>query len=239
MYDLSIFKRSSENLNISLNDTQIQQYVTYYEYLVEKNKVMNLTGITDFQEVMLKHFIDSLAITKIVDMNKVQTLIDVGTGAGFPGLPIKIAFPHIDVVLLDSLNKRLNFLNEVIEMTKLQSIKTVHGRSEDAGRDKNLREKFDIGVSRAVANMSVLSEYCIPFVKIGGSFIAYKAGGAEEEITEANKAIKTLGGNVKDICKFKLPESDIERTLINVQKIKNTPDKYPRKAGIPVKEPIK
>lgn len=239
MYDLSFFKRTSENLNIFLDDIQLQQYVTYYKYLVEKNKVMNLTGITDFQEVILKHFIDSLTITKIIDMNRVQTLIDVGTGAGFPGLPIKIAFPHIDVVLLDSLNKRINFLNEVIEMTNLQSIKTVHGRSEDAARDKNLREKFDISVSRAVANMSVLSEYCIPFIKTGGSFIAYKAGGAEEEITEADNAIKTLGGNVKDVCRFKLPESDIERTLINVQKIKNTPDKYPRKAGIPVKEPIK
>lgn len=239
MYDLSFFKRTSENLNIFLNDIQLQQYVTYYKHLVEKNKVMNLTGITDFQEVILKHFIDSLTITKIIDMNRVQTLIDVGTGAGFPGIPIKIAFPQIDVVLLDSLNKRLNFLNEVIEMTNLQSIKTVHGRSEDAARDKNLREKFDISVSRAVANMSVLSEYCIPFVKTGGSFIAYKAGGAEEEITEADNAIKTLGGNVKEVCRFKLPESDIERTLVNVQKIKNTPDKYPRKAGIPVKEPIK
>ncbi len=239
MYDLSNLKKSVEKLNITLTDKQYDQFITYYEMLVEKNKVMNLTGITEFEEVVLKHFVDSLAIANILDMSSVSSLIDVGTGAGFPGIPIKIAFPHIKVVLLDSLKKRLLFLDEVIEELDLEDIKTIHGRSEDLGKSDEYREKFLVCTSRAVANMSTLSELCIPFVKEGGMFVAYKAGGSENEIEEGLKAIKLLGGKVDKIHKLTLPDSDIERVFAVIKKEKATPKKFPRKAGTPAKEPIK
>ncbi|MBE5940449.1 MAG: 16S rRNA (guanine(527)-N(7))-methyltransferase RsmG [Lachnospiraceae bacterium] len=238
-YDLTKFKKAVEELNIALTEEQYKQYVMYYEMLVEKNKVMNLTGITEFEDVMLKHFVDSLAIVKVMDMSKVSSLIDVGTGAGFPGVPIKIAFPHIDVVLLDSLNKRLLFLDEVINALGLENIKTVHGRSEDIGKNINYREKFDLCTSRAVANMSVLSELCIPFIKVDGVFMAYKAGGSDEELNDAGNAIRILGGKIDNIYKMNLPDSDIERIFAKIVKIKDTPKKFPRKAGTPSKEPLK
>ena len=223
---------------IHLNDQQIEQFEIYYEFLVEWNKVMNLTGITVFDEVMLKHFVDSAAIARAINMKEVNTLIDVGTGAGFPGLPLKIIYPHLKVVLLDSLNKRIHFLNEVVDKLALVDVETIHGRAEDAAKKTEYRESFDVAVSRAVANLSSLSEYCIPFVKKCGYFIPYKSGNVEEEAKEAKKAIQVLGGELKKTEKFYLPDSDVERSLLVIEKVKNTPKRYPRKAGIPVKEPI-
>lgn len=226
------------NLGIQIDERQREQFDRYYELLIEWNSVMNLTGITDYDEVNLKHFTDSLSIVKAADMEKVSTMIDIGTGAGFPGIPIKIVFPHIEITLLDSLNKRLKFLNEVIEQLDLRNVTTLHGRAEDYAKKKEYRETFDLAVSRAVANLSTLSEYCLPFVKEGGSFISYKSGESDEEISNAGRAVKILGGKIGKIRKFCLPDSDISRTLLQIEKIKPTPGKYPRKAGIPAKEPL-
>lgn len=234
----SRFDKELETFGIVLTDRQKEQFDRYYELLVEWNKVMNLTGITEYEEVCLKHFTDSLSIAGIKNMNKVNTMIDVGTGAGFPGIPLKIAFPHIRIVLLDSLNKRLKFLNQVIEELDLEDIVTLHGRAEDHARKADYREQFDLCVSRAVANLSTLSEYCLPFVKKNGSFVPYKSGDADDEINQAKEAIKILGGDISEINKFLLPGSDIGRSLVDIKKIKNTPFRYPRKAGIPAKEPL-
>ena len=223
---------------ITLTERQREQFDRYYELLVERNKVMNLTGITDYDEVNLKHFTDSLTIVRLKDMSKISTLIDVGTGAGFPGIPIKIAFPHIKIVLLDSLNKRLKFLDDVIRELDLEEIRTLHGRAEDYAKKPEYREKFDLCVSRAVANLSTLSEYCLPFVKKGGSFVSYKSGEADEEIRSSENAVNILGGKIEKIEKFMLPDTDIGRALVQSDKVKNTPGKYPRKAGVPAKEPL-
>ena len=190
MYQTETFKNKLNMLHINISDKQMEQYVTYYEMMVEKNKVMNLTAITDFEEVIDKHFIDSLSIVKCVDLNKIETLIDVGTGAGFPGIPIKIAYPHIQVTLLDSLNKRINFLNDVVRELGLTDVCTCHGRAEDYGRKAEYRERYDICTSRAVANLSTLSEYCLPFVNIGGKFISYKSGNVDNELDSSRNAIK-------------------------------------------------
>lgn len=232
------FDEELKKLNISLSDEQKKQFNMYYELIVEWNKVMNLTGITDYDEVNLKHFTDSLAINRVINADNVKNLIDVGTGAGFPGIPIKIVFPHIEVYLLDSLNKRVNFLNEVIEKLELKDIYAMHGRAEDFAKNVKFREKFDICVSRAVANLSTLSEYCLPFVKTGGDFISYKSGNSDEEIADSEKAIGILGGKIEKTDKFFLPGTDIGRTLVDIKKIKTTPKKYPRKAGVPAKEPL-
>lgn len=232
------FEKQLEKFGITLTDIQKEQFDRYYELLIEWNNVMNLTGITDYSEVQLKHFADSLSIVRVNDLQNTGSLIDVGTGAGFPGVPLKIVFPHINIVLLDSLNKRLKFLNEVIEKLELKNIYTLHGRAEDYAKKSEYREKFDVCVSRAVANLSTLSEYCIPFVKVGGSFISYKSSDSDEEINQSHRAIGMLGGKIEKIDKFLLPESDIGRSLIEIKKIKNTPGKYPRKAGVPVKEPL-
>ncbi|HJD45654.1 MAG TPA: 16S rRNA (guanine(527)-N(7))-methyltransferase RsmG [Candidatus Mediterraneibacter norfolkensis] len=232
------FENGLNELGIALSLKQREQFDQYYNLLVEWNKVMNLTGITDYDEVNLKHFIDSLSIVRIIDMDSVRKVIDVGTGAGFPGIPLKIAFPDMEIVLLDSLNKRVKFLNEVISKLGLKKICAVHGRAEDIARDKSYREQFDLCVSRAVANLSTLCEYSLPFLWISGSFVSYKGEYSENEIKQAEKAINVLGGEISDINRFKLPGSEIGRSLIKIEKIKKTPGKYPRKAGLPSKSPL-
>jgi len=233
-----IFKNKLNALGISLTDIQKQQFDEFYKLLVEWNKVMNLTGITEYEEVNEKHFVDSVSLVKAIDINKVESVIDIGTGAGFPGIPLKIAFPHLKVVLLDSLNKRINFLNAVIHELGLTDIKTIHGRAEDYAKEAEYRECFDICVSRAVANLSTLSEYCIPYVKVGGTFIPYKSGEIDEEVQQAKKAIRILGGELSEVIKFQLPETEIKRSFIKIIKKQNTAKKYPRKAGLPTKEPL-
>ncbi|MDU7029632.1 16S rRNA (guanine(527)-N(7))-methyltransferase RsmG [Robinsoniella peoriensis] len=225
-------------LGIHLTDTQVNQFETYYELLVEWNKVMNLTGITEYDEVMQKHFVDSLSIVKAADLGQCKKVLDMGTGAGFPGIPIKIVYPHLEVVLLDSLNKRIKFLNEVIGKLGLSGITAIHGRAEDYAKQKEYREMFDLCVSRAVANLASLSEYCIPYTMLHGNFISYKSGSIEDELQNAKNAVFLLGGKMKDTVKFTLPGSDIERSLVVIEKVKKTPGKYPRKAGLPAKEPI-
>ena len=239
MPDTTLFKKGLSDWNIELNDRQIEQFLMYYEMLIEKNKVMNLTAITEYEEVIHKHFIDSLALSLTSVFEGKGKLIDVGTGAGFPGIPLKIAFPELQVVLLDSLNKRVNFLNEVMDALGLTGIEAVHGRAEDAGRNEAYREKFDFCVSRAVANLSTLSEYGMPFVKKGGYFIPYKSGKVEEEVMEARNAVKLLSGKIEATVSFVLPNTDMERTLILIQKTAPIHKKYPRKAGTPQKEPLK
>lgn len=231
------FEEGLKELNIILSQDQKEQFIKYYDLLVEWNKVMNLTAITDFDEVIDKHFIDSLSIVKIYNISN-ERIIDIGTGAGFPGIPIKIAFPNTKIVLLDSLNKRINFLNEVIKELSLEGIETIHGRAEDYGKGSKYREQFDISTSRAVANLTTLAEYCIPFIKTGGSFIPYKSGDVTEELDSAKKAIEILGGAMEDVKKFQLPATDIERSLIRIDKKSKTPMKYPRAAGKPGKEPL-
>ena len=239
MFQLEIakFEEGLKSLDIEMSDNQKKQFIQYYELLIEWNKVMNLTAITDLEDVIKKHFIDSLTIVKSI-CPKNKTIIDVGTGAGFPGIPIKIAFPETKIVLLDSLNKRINFLNEVIHQLNLKEIRTIHGRAEDYGKNPKYRGQFDLCVSRAVANLSSLSEYCIPFVKQDGCFISYKSGKASDEMNSAKNAIKLLGGRIENVLKFNLPDSTVDRTLITIKKIVATPKKYPRTAGKPSREPL-
>lgn len=235
----TVFKRNLDSIGVSLNDIQLEQLDKYYELLVEWNSFMNLTGITDYEEVMLKHYLDSLVLKlPITGDNSRLRLIDVGTGAGFPGLPLKIAYPDTEVVLFDSLNKRIKFLDEVISQLSLKGVTTIHGRAEDGGRNPKLREQFDVSVSRAVADLAVLSEYNLPFVKIGGYFVAYKSGDVDAEVEKSKKAVSILGGVIEKVDKFTLPETDIERSLVYIKKIKSTWKKYPRKAGMPSKEPL-
>lgn len=228
----------ARNWNIELSEKQLEQFQLYYEYLIEVNQVMNLTAITQKDEVVLKHFLDSLSIAQIVDFKKIEYLIDVGTGAGFPGIPLKIAFPHLHVTLMDSLNKRVKFLNDTRTKISVDNMTAIHSRAEELGKNKEHREKYDLCVSRAVANLSVLSEYCLPFVKIDGYFVSYKGNHIEEESRGAFLAIEKLGGKVEKQIEFTLPESDIERTFIQIKKVRQTPGKYPRKAGLPAKEPL-
>lgn len=237
-YNQNKFVDNCKNMGISLSEQQQEQFLRYYEILIEWNSFMNLTGITEFYEVMKKHFEDSLELVRVLSIKDIHTLLDVGTGAGFPGIPLKIAFPHLRVVLLDSLGKRVKFLNHVIEQLGLLDIKAIHGRAEDFARDSMYREQFDVTVSRAVANLSSLSEYCIPYTKINGFFISYKSGKIEEELEQAEKAVSVLGGKVQNVDKFILSDTDMERSLVVIRKVKETPKKYPRKAGLPSREPI-
>lgn len=254
--DRNKMEKMLEEFGIKLDTAQLEAFDKYYELLVEWNSFMNLTGITEYDEVLLKHFVDSLAINKAIDMSQKLSIIDVGTGAGFPGLPIKLAFPQNKVTLLDSLNKRIKFLNEVVDNTlefnlksnsnvdkfKVKSnsndIETIHGRAEEYAVKAEYRGQYDVAVSRAVANLSTLSEYCLPFVKIGGVFVAYKSGDYKEELDNAAKALKILGAEVEKVVNFTLPDSDMKRSLIVIKKIADTPKKYPRKAGLPSKEPL-
>lgn len=238
MDNLITIKEEVSKLGIDLNEEQVNQFNIYYNMLIEKNKVMNLTAITEFDDVLRKHFVDSLCIIKAIDISKEMKLLDLGTGAGFPGIPLKIAFPNIKITLMDSLNKRLNFLNDVISELKLKNIETVHGRAEEMGNNSLYRENFDLCVSRAVAKLYSLSEYCMPFVRVGGSFIAYKSDDISLELENSQNAISVLGGKFKDKVSFVLPDSDIQRTLVIINKVKATPKKYPRQAGKPSKEPL-
>lgn len=240
-YPLKQFYSDLDELHIKLSDLQVRQFLMYYEMLVEKNKVMNLTAITEFDEVMKKHFIDSLSLVKAYDLNNAGQeifLIDIGTGAGFPGIPLKIAYPDLKVTLMDSLNKRIDFLSEVIHQLQLNGIDLIHGRAEDYAKPDLLREKYDLCVSRAVANLSILSEYCLPYVKTGGKFISYKSEKILEEIKDAEYAITVLGGQVEQQVSFLLPGSEVFRNLFVVKKCGSTPAKYPRKAGIVSKKPL-
>lgn len=237
-YDTTQFTADLSQMGIRLTEIQLQQFLKYFEMLSEWNKVMNLTAITEFHDVMKKHFVDSVSLVKAYDVTKKSNVIDVGTGAGFPGLALKIAFPELQVTLLDSLNKRIQFLNAVIEKLNLSGVETIHGRAEDFAKPGKLREQYDLCVSRAVANLSTLSEYCIPFVKEGGMFISYKSEKVSEEIIMAENAISMLGGRVKEQIEFTLPDSDIYRNLFVIEKISHTPKKFPRKSGLPAKEPL-
>lgn len=234
--DITKFLAGLEELQISLSENQMQQFLDYYELLVETNKVMNLTAITEFDEVIEKHFLDSLSLIRVYDLRREVKILDMGTGAGFPGVPLKIAFPEIDLVLADSLNKRIKFLQGVIEKLGLKKINAVHARAEELGKNKDYREKFDLCVSRAVANLASLSEYCIPFVNEGGMFISYKSGEIEDEVEQSKKAVSILGGSISQVYKFDLYEQ--KRSFVLIQKKKKTPKAYPRKAGTPTKLPL-
>ncbi len=237
-YNTDQFIHDLSELGVVLEDRQIQQFIRYYEMLVEWNQVMNLTAITDYDDVMKKHFVDSLSLIKAYDVTSQVKVIDIGTGAGFPGLALKIAYPSLQVTLLDSLNKRIQFLDAVIEEIQLTGVETIHGRAEDYAKPIKLREQFDLCVSRAVANLSTLSEYCLPFVREGGYFISYKSEKINEELQKAESAIKILGGKIDDQIEFYLPDSDIYRNLFMIKKVRKTPSKFPRKAGLPSKEPL-
>lgn len=225
-----------KGIGLEVSTEKIEQMYEFYEMVVAKNEVMNLTAITDFEEFVVKHFADSLLISKVIDFSEVHTLLDVGTGAGFPGLPLKIVYPHLEVLLLDSLNKRLVFLEEAISKLGLSNIKTIHSRAEELQAKGDYREKFDLVVSRAVSALPTISEYCLPYVRVGGSFVAYKATNAEEEVNRAKNALKILGGSISKKEPISLGEN--ERVLIAISKLKQTPSKYPRSGGKPTKTPL-
>ena len=223
-------------IDIDFTETQIEKFYEYMNLLLEWNEKINLTAITEIDDIILKHFIDSITVLKFIDDE--SSIIDVGTGAGFPGIPISIMKENTKVTLLDSLNKRINFLNEVSRKISLNNVNTYHGRAEDFAQNNKHREKFNIAISRAVANLTTLVEYVIPYVKIGGYCICMKGPGVDEEINQAEFAIKELGGRIEKIDSFLLPNSDIERNIIIIRKYKETPKKYPRKAGVPSKSPM-
>lgn len=235
-YDFTKFRNSMNSIGIELTDSQLNAFETYYDMLIERNKVMNLTAITEFDEVMNKHFLDSVYLFRSIELKADYKLIDIGTGAGFPGIPLKIVFPELKITLLDSLNKRVGFLNDVIDELNLNDIEAIHGRAEDIARDKAYRASYDIAVSRAVANLSTLSEYCLPFVKIGGKFVSYKSGDCADEVDNAKAAIHLLGGKINKIDEFSY--SNNSRSFIVIDKVMNTSNKYPRKAGLPSKKPL-
>jgi len=230
-------------MGIELDEKQLRQFETYMNMVIEKNKVMNLTAITEPEEFSLIHFADSLSLIPAVSAAAPLTkenasVIDVGTGAGFPAIPLKIAFPNMKLTLLDSLNKRVTFLNSVVEELELKKVTTIHARAEEGGRQKNLRDNFDFVLSRAVANLSVLTEYCLPYAKVGGLFISYKSGDIEEELKDAKHAISVLGGKLEDVIHFQLADTDINRSFVLIRKEKATPKAYPRKAGTAKKSPL-
>ena len=235
-YDFTKFRNSMKSIGIELTDSQLNAFETYYDMLIDRNKVMNLTAITEFDEVMDKHFLDSVYLFRSIKLEADYKLIDIGTGAGFPGIPLKIVFPELKITLLDSLNKRVGFLNDLIEELNLNNIEAIHGRAEDIARNKAYRASYDIAVSRAVANLSTLSEYCLPFVKIGGKFVSYKSGDCADEVDNAKAAIHLLGGKINKIDEFSY--SNNSRSFIVIDKVMNTSSKYPRKAGLNSKKPL-
>lgn len=225
-----------DKLGIELTEIQVKQFYNYMNLLIEWNQKINLTTIIEPEEIILKHFVDSLTISKYIPLG--TKLIDVGTGAGFPGIPLKIVRQDIDITLLDSLQKRINFLDIVISELKLEKIVTIHSRVEDFGKNKKYREKYDIATSRAVANLSTLSEYLLPLVKVGGKVVSMKGSLIEDELENSKTAIKILGGQIEKVDEFELPDTDIKRNVVLINKIENTPNKYPRKAGEPSKKPL-
>lgn len=231
-------KEDALQFGVELNEKQLSQFLRYYEMLIDWNEKINLTAITEFEEVLKKHFLDSISIGRLLIQDESVSILDIGTGAGFPGIPIKIAFPDTKVILLDSLNKRVIFLNEVIKELSLDNIMALHGRAEDFAKKEDMREQFDFCVSRAVANLSSLSEFCLPYVKVGGTFISYKSEKAKEELEASENAISILGGGNVKTDEFLLPGTDFKRTFVIIEKTKVTPKKYPRKAGTPVKQPL-
>lgn len=231
-------KVAATEYGLNLTEDQISAFNKYYELLYEWNKKINLTAITEPKDVAIKHMVDSLSCFKSDLFKENTSLIDVGTGAGFPGLPLKIFYPSLKLTLLDSLNKRVKFLQLVVDELGLKDVEVIHARSEEAARNKKYREKFDLATARAVARLPIICEYCLPFVKDGGTFIALKGRQYEEEATQAQKAIKVLGGEIADIMPVKLPEIDDKRAVIYIKKIKSTPKTYPRKAGTPERNPI-
>lgn len=237
-YETDGLVKDLELLGISPTEEQLCRFLRYYEMLTEWNQVMNLTAVTEYGDVVKKHFVDSLSLVKAYDPGQCVSLIDVGTGAGFPGLVLKIAYPHLKVTLLDSLKKRVQFLDAVTEELELEGVETLHGRAEDCARREGLREAFDLCVSRAVANLAVLSEYCLPFVRVGGMFISYKSEKASQETAAASNAFSRLGGKLRGQVELTLPHSDYYRNLVVVEKERATPPRYPRKAGVPGKEPL-
>ena len=231
-----IFLEELKKINLKIEKEKIKKFYEYMKILIEWNEKINLTAIKDEKEIIVKHFIDSLTINKYI--GNAENMVDVGTGAGFPGIPIKIVNKDLTVILVDSLNKRINFLNEVIEKLDLQNIKTVHARAEDLGKDKQYRESFDVVTSRAVANMTVLTEYLLPLTKIGGNCICMKGAEIEDELENAKYAIKLLGGKVVKVEKIEISDEHMGRNIILIKKQENTPNQYPRKAGIPLKKPL-
>ena len=231
-------KEEMKHIDIILSDNQLRQFDQFYQMMIEKNKVMNLTAITQEEEVIRKHFVDSISCVKVCQMNNVNSVIDIGTGAGFPGIPLKIVYPEIDFLLVDSLKKRIGFLEDVIQALNLKKIKAVHGRAEDLARQKNYRSHFDLCVSRAVANLSTLTEYCIPFVKVGGYFISYKSQKGREELVMAENCFRILGCSLEEACEFQLEGEDAERLLLKIRKDRATNKTYPRKSGVPSKDPL-
>ena len=234
---MELLKTSAEKMGIELSQNQLEKFDLYKKLLLEWNEKMNLTAITDDEGIAIKHFADSISVLPLME-NKNASLIDVGTGAGFPGIPLKIANDGFKVTLLDSLNKRITFLEEVKKELGITNLECIHSRAEDGGRNADLREKFDYCVSRAVARLSVLSEYCMPFVAVGGYFISLKGPDAAEELTEAQKAISVLDGKVEKVVEITIPESDLKHCAVVIKKIKSTPKAYPRKAGTAAKKPI-
>ena len=233
---IAYMSQQFENADFTFSEEQKRRFYTFYEMLIEKNKVMNLTGITEFPEVVEKHFLDSIVLGKYISLDKEMRVMDLGTGAGFPGIPLKIAYPELEITLADSLNKRIRFLDEVIEELQLTGIHTVHGRAEELARNKAYREQYDLCVSRAVANLSTLMEYCVPFVHKDGRFVSYKSGEIEEEVNNASRACSLLGGKVEQIYRFALKNGG--RSFVVIKKEKQTPALYPRKAGTPSRMPL-
>lgn len=234
-----LLKQSCEDIGINLDNEKIDKFLKYKELILEWNKKINLTAITDEKEIILKHFVDSLSVSCGIDFFDGINIIDVGTGAGFPGVPIKILFENSSITLLDSLNKRIKFLEEVVNSLNLNNVSLVHSRAEDAGKNELFREKYDLCVSRALADLTVLCEYCLPFVNINGIFVSLKGPNAEEEIKSSSEALNILGGEIIDIKKITIPKTDITHSLIIIKKVRHTPTKFPRKSGKIIKNPIK
>ena len=234
-----ILNEASNKVGLQYNIKKHEQFMRYKELIKEWNEKINLTAIKEDEEIVKKHFIDSMKVFEFRKLKNAKNIIDIGTGGGFPGIPMKIINPEINIVLLDSLNKRINFLNEVIRDLQLDNIKTIHGRAEDFAQQAQYREKFDVAISRAVANLTVLSEFCIPYVKVGGYFVAMKGPAVEEEIKQSTNAIKLLGGRIEHIEKVEIEGSDLNHNLVIISKIAKTHNKYPRKAGMVTKDPLR